>query len=230
MKNVLNILIIMVLAVFYACNNATTTTETNNDAKTMNVSPSKPEEKKVSKEGYNIGDKVDDFSLKNYDGNDVSLASLGDVKGVIVTFTCNTCPYSIAYEDRLIELHKKYAPKGYPILAINPNDPEVREGDSFKAMKVRAEEKAFPFKYIFDDGQKVFPKWGATRTPEIYLLKKEGTDFKIVYTGAIDDNHKDAEAVEKKYLESAIEAIEAGKDPNPKYTKAIGCTIKVKKG
>ncbi|MFK8007665.1 MAG: thioredoxin family protein [Saprospiraceae bacterium] len=176
--------------------------------------------------GLKIGDAADDFSLKNVNGELVSLSGIEGAKGYIVTFTCNTCPYAVDYEDRIIALHKKYAPMGYPVVAINPNDPAVKEGDSFKAMQVRAEEKSFPFEYVFDEGQKVFPKYGATKTPHVFLLNKELT---VKYIGAIDDNHEDANLVKVKYVEDAISALEAGNDPDPATTKAVGCGIKSKK-
>ena len=182
--------------------------------------------KMVAGDGFKVGDKAVDFNLKNIDGEMVSMESMKDAKGYIVTFTCNTCPYAVKYEDRLIDLHKKYAPQGYPVIAINPNDPAVKEGDSVEAMKVRASEKSFPFVYLFDEGQNVYPKYGATKTPHVFLLDK---DLTVKYIGAIDDNTNDASAVKVKYVENAIANIEAGKDPDPSYTKAIGCSIKTKK-
>lgn len=180
----------------------------------------------IDSDGYEVGDKATDFSLKNVDGTFVSMADYPDAKGFIIIFTCNTCPWSVRYEDRIIELHNKYASAGYPVIAINPNDPSIQPGDSFDNMKVRAKEKGFEFPYLFDAGQMVFPQYGATRTPHVYLLDSE----KIVrYIGAIDDNARSAESVEAKYLEDAITAIGAGKNPDPSVTKAVGCTIKVSK-
>lgn len=176
-------------------------------------------------DGYEIGDKASDFELKNIDGKMVSLADFEDVKGYIVTFTCNHCPYAVMYEDRLIELHNKYASKGYPVIAINPNDPEVQPADSYDEMKVRAEEKGFPFVYLFDEGQKVYPKYGATKTPHVFLLDKSMT---VKYIGAIDDSPRDPAGVQEKYLENAIASLEAGGNPSPATTKAIGCSIKTK--
>jgi len=195
------------------------TTEAIKDGKSkmMNDEPAK---------GLKIGDTADDFNLKNVNGDMVSLSGMENTKGYIVTFTCNTCPYAVDYEDRIIDLHKKYAPMGYHVVAINPNDPEVKKGDSFSAMQVRAEEKSFPFEYVFDEGQKVFPKYGATKTPHVFLLNK---DLVVKYIGAIDDNHEDANLVKVKYVEDAISALEAGNDPDPATTKAIGCGIKSKK-
>ena len=93
--------------------------------------------------GYEVGDKAEDFKLKNVDGKMVSLSDYEDAKGFIVIFTCNHCPYAKLYEDRIIELNNKYAPKGYPVIAINPNDPVVQPEDSYDEMKVRAKEKGF---------------------------------------------------------------------------------------
>ncbi len=175
------------------------------------------------------GDKAPNFSLKNVDGKTVSLSDYKKEKGVIVIFSCNTCPYVVAYEDRMIELHRKFSKLGYPVIAINPNNPEVSKGDSFEAMQVRAKEKAFPFAYLFDEKQEIFPKYGATRTPEVFLLKKVKKEFVVAYTGTIDDNYKDKNEVKEKYLENAVNAVKEGKTPVPATTKAIGCGIKVKK-
>ena len=176
-------------------------------------------------QGYSVGDKASDFSLKNIDGKMMSLADIEDAEGYVVVFTCNHCPYAVMYEDRLIELHNKFAPQGYPLEAIMPNDPEVKPADSFDNMIVRAEEKGFPFAYLYDEGQKVYPQYGATKTPHVYLLDKEMT---VKYIGSIDDSPRDAESVEDRFLESAIMALQAGKNPEPSVTKAIGCSIKTK--
>ena len=175
---------------------------------------------------YELGDTVDDFSLLNVSGHMVSLADYKDVNGYIVVFTCNHCPYSVLYEDRLIQLHKDMIEKGYPVIAINPNDPMVQPGDSYADMKVRHADKKFPFVYLFDDGQKVYPKFGATKTPHVFLLDKN----KVVrYIGAIDDSTKDPDAVKINYVANAIDAIESGQDVDPSFTKAIGCSIKKQK-
>ena len=213
-----------------SCGEATEAAEKAKDAKettaeTIKDGASKMMNDEVAK-GLKIGDTADDFNLKNVNGDMVSLSGIEGAKGYIVTFTCNTCPYAVEYEDRIINLHKKYAPIGYPVIAINPNDPEVKKGDSFSAMQVRAEEKSFPFEYVFDEGQKVFPKYGATKTPHVFLLNK---DLVVKYIGAIDDNHEDANLVKVKYVEDAISALEAGNDPDPSTTKAVGCGIKSKK-
>lgn len=180
----------------------------------------------VDNPGLKVGDKAPDFRLKNVDGKMVGMADYKDAKGFIVIFTCNHCPYAVAWEDRIIELHRRFAPEGYPVIAINPNDPAVQPEDSEAAMKQRAEEKAFPFAYLFDEGQKVFPQYGATKTPHVYLLDK---DKVVRYIGAIDDNFSDAAAVEKHFLADAITALKEGRTPEPAVTRAVGCSIKVRK-
>ncbi len=183
--------------------------------------------KKEVTNGYQVGDIVKDFSLKNVDGKMVSMANYTDAKGFIITFTCNTCPYSVAYEDRLIELDKKYASQGYPVIAINPNNPEARPDDNFEAMQTRAKEKGFTFPYMLDVGQKVYPQFGASRTPHMYVIAKTDKGHQVKYIGAIDDNYKDAAATTKHYVEDAVDALLAGKEVEVKTTKAIGCSIKV---
>jgi len=180
---------------------------------------------KAVKAGYQIGDKIEDFSLVNIDDAKVSLSSYENAKGYVIVFTCNHCPYAVMYEDRLIELHNNYAAKGYPVVAINPNDPEAKPGDSFENMKVRAAEKKFPFAYLFDDGQKIYPKFGATKTPHVFLVD---ADMVLQYVGAIDDSPRDESQVEDRFLENAINALIEGVDINPNSTKAIGCSIKTK--
>ena len=176
--------------------------------------------------GYKIGDKAQDFNLKNVKGNDVSLASIKNAKGYIVVFTCNHCPYAIAYEQRIIDLYKKYAPLGYSVVAINPNDKDVVPADSFANMKKRAKAKKYPFPYLHDETQAIAKSYGATRTPHVYLLDK---DLFVQYIGAIDDNSEDPSQVKEKYLENAIDAMLKGKEVSVKETKAIGCSIKWKK-
>jgi peroxiredoxin len=177
-------------------------------------------------QGYNVGDKATDFKLKNTDGNFVSLADYPEAKGFTVIFTCNHCPYAKAYEDRIIALDKKYKALGYPVVAINPNDPEINPEDSYDKMIVRAKEKGFTFPYLFDETQEVYRKYGAKRTPHIYLLSKKGNGMVVEYIGAIDDNYQDASKVSAPYLADALDALLAGKNPDPNFTKAIGCSIK----
>ena len=179
----------------------------------------------TAQSGYKVGDTAADFSLKGVDGNMHSLADMKDAKGYIVTFTCNHCPYAIMYEDRLVAIQNEFEPKGYQVVAINPNDPEVKPEDSFDNMIIRAEEKKFNFPYLIDEGQKVYPVYGATKTPHVFLLDNK---LEVKYIGAIDDNARNADDVEERYLANAINALESGNNPDPATTKAIGCGIKSK--
>lgn len=176
--------------------------------------------------GLKVGDKARDFNLKNVDGKMISLKTNSNAKGYILVFTCNTCPYSKMYEDRLIDLHNKYADQGYPVLAIQPNNEQKSPGDSYPNMQKRAKDKGFPFPYVLDETQDITEAYGATNTPHVYLLNKEGNDFKIAYIGAIDNNSRNASAATRRYVEEAVDALMAGQSVETTDTKAIGCTIK----
>ncbi len=178
---------------------------------------------------FKPGDVALNFSLKNVDGTTVSLSDYSDQKGVIVVFTCNPCPYANAYEQRIIDLHNKFAEKGYPVIAINPNDPEVSTEDTFEKMKAKAEAKNYPFPYLKDETQEVYKTYGATRTPHVFVLKNDGGKFKVAYIGAIDDNAMDASSVTQTYVDDAIVSLMSGHMPETTTTKAVGCGIKKKK-
>jgi peroxiredoxin len=179
--------------------------------------------------GYKIGDVAGDFKLKNVDEKMVSLADFPEAKGFIVVFTCNHCPVAKAYESRLLQIDAKYKQKGYPVIAINPNDPAVQPEDSFEQMQVYAKKKKFTFPYLFDDGQHVYPKFGATRTPHVFVLQKDKSGLVVRYIGAIDNNHRNPADVTEKYLEDAVDALLKNKLVKTPTTVAVGCTIKVKK-
>ncbi|MFT5819197.1 MAG: peroxiredoxin [Crocinitomix sp.] len=181
----------------------------------------------ANKNGYDVADYATDFSLMNIDDQMVSLSDYDEANGFIVIFTCNHCPYAVAYEDRIVALDAKYKTQGYPVIAINPNNPDVMEDDSFENMKIRAAEKGFTFPYLLDDGQKIFPQYGATKTPHVYVLKKDEAGNKVEYIGAIDDNYGDESAVTVKYVEDAVDALLSGEEPPITSTVAIGCSIKM---
>ena len=179
-------------------------------------------------QGYKVGDKATGFKLKNTDGKMVSLSDYPDAKGFTIVFTCNHCPYAKAYQDRIIALDKKYKTKGFPVIAISSNDPLVNAEDSYENMIVRAKEKGFTFPYLYDETGDIARNYGATRTPQVFLLEKKGSDLILQYTGAIDDNSQDASKVTVPYLTNAVDALLAGKTPEPAFTKAVGCGIKLK--
>lgn len=179
--------------------------------------------------GYRIGDVAADFTLKDVNGKMVSLSDYKDAKGFVIIFTCNTCPFAVASEDRINALDNTYKVKGYPVIAINPNDPEVQPDDTFELMQAKAKKKNFTFPYLYDASNSVYATYGATKTPHVYLLKKEDKGNVVKYIGAIDDNVRDGDAVKDQFLAKAIDELLAGKEISVKETKAIGCSVKQKK-
>jgi peroxiredoxin len=167
-----------------------------------------------------------DVKMKNVDGKEISIADVAGKNGTLVIFSCNHCPFVKAWEKRIAELGNTYRQKGIGVIQINPNDPAVQPPDGYKEMQERARERGFQFPYVVDADSGVAKAFGATRTPEFFLYDKEG---KLVYHGALDDNHKDAGKVEHQYLKDALEALLAGKPVEVAETKAVGCTIKFRK-
>lgn len=168
------------------------------------------------------------FTLKNVDNKEVSFKDYPSAKGFIVVFTCNTCPVSQAYEQRVINLNKKYAPLGYPVIAINPNDPKVSPGDNFNQMQKRAAKKNYSFPYLYDEGQVVTNLYGARHTPHVFLVKKTNASYIVEYTGAIDNDPENTNPGKINYVENAIEAIQKNQKPSVTTTKAIGCIVRRK--
>lgn len=178
---------------------------------------------------YKVGDVVSDFSLKNVDNKNVSLAQYPAAKGFIVVFTCNTCPFAMKYESRVEQLNKEFSSKGYPVIAISSNDSQAKPGDSFEEMQKKAKAEGFTFPYLYDESQAVAKQFGATNTPHVYVVSKEGGKLVVKYIGAIDNNADDASKADKKYVAEAINSLLEGKSPAVTATKAIGCGIKWKK-
>ena len=179
--------------------------------------------------GLAIGDVAADINLKNVDGQMVSYDDYPDAKGFIVIFTCNTCPYAVASEDRIIALDQEFKSQGYPVIAINPNDPSVQPDDTFELMQQKAKDKGFTFPYLFDESKTVYAQYGARKTPHVFLLHKEAGQNVVRYIGAIDDNVRNASAVKDRFLANAVNDLIAGKEVSVQETKAIGCSVKVKK-
>jgi peroxiredoxin len=180
-------------------------------------------------EGYKVGDEVQDFKLKSVDGNIVSLADNKNVKGYIVAFTCNTCPVAKAYEDRIIALNEQFASRGFPVVAIQPNDVKASPGDSYAAMQERSKAKKYPFPYLLDETQATTKAFGATNTPHMFVVRKDGGKFRVAYIGAIDNNQGDAALASKKYVENAVNELLEGKaEVTTPSARAVGCGIKWK--
>ena len=184
---------------------------------------------KAADEGYKVGDTATDFKLKNVNGKTVALADYKAAKGYIVVFTCNHCPYAKAYESRIMALDKQYAAKGYPVIAISPNDPVAEPADSFENMQKLAAKKKYSFPYLLDETQDITRAYGAKATPHVYVLQKTAAGNVVKYIGAIDDDTQNTKTDKVKYVENAVNALIKGKQPEVTATKAIGCSIKWKK-
>jgi peroxiredoxin len=176
--------------------------------------------------GYQVGDAVANFKLKNVDGRIISLADFSSSKGVIVIFTSNHCPFAKAYEDRVIALNNKYASQGFPVIAINPSDPGTHVDDSFEKMRERASSKGYNYPYLVDEMQTTAKAFGAARTPQVYVISRSNGRFIVQYIGMIDDNPQDPAGATKFYVEEAVSNLIGGKPVVTMSTKPIGCAIK----
>jgi peroxiredoxin len=179
--------------------------------------------------GYQVGDVVSDFSLKNVTGTNLSLADYKDAKGYIVVFTCNTCPVAQAYQDRIEKLNQRYSAKGYPVVAINTNDPIASPGDSYAKMQLYAKEEKFSYAYLEDPNHIYTKKYGATKTPTTFVIQKSDKGNEVAYIGAIDNNQQENGSETTSYVANAIDLLLQGKKPTITNVKAIGCGIKWKK-
>jgi glutathione peroxidase-family protein len=167
-----------------------------------------------------------DIKMADISGKDVSLNDAKGKNGLLVIFSCNTCPWVIAWEDRYVELADTYKDKGVGIVAINSNETQFENVDSMEEMQAHAKEQGYNFYYTMDNGSKLASEFGATRTPHIYLFDNKD---KLVYRGAIDDNARKPDKVENTYLADAIDNMLAGSAIDPAATKALGCAIKFAK-
>jgi peroxiredoxin len=174
------------------------------------------------------GETAPDFKLKNVDNKQISFESYPKAKGFIVVFTCNTCPYAKAYEQRILDLDAKFKSQGYPVIAINPNDPEASKADTFDKMQDLAKEKKYSFPYLFDQGQVVTDQYGAKHTPHLFVVSKTEKGTVVEYTGAIDNDPEGTKSEKTKYVEEVVASLLNNKKPAITETKEIGCTVKRK--
>ena len=171
-----------------------------------------------------IGEKGPEFeSILGVDGRRYSLDDFDDSKIVVVIFSCNHCPYVVAYEDRMVGIQRDYANKGVTLVAINSNDEAKYPADSYENMVKRAKEREFNFPYLRDESQDVARAYGAERTPEVFVLD---SDRVLRYHGRIDDNTNDPGSVASHDLRVALDALISGEEVPVPETVAVGCTIK----
>jgi peroxiredoxin len=162
-------------------------------------------------------------ALPGTDGRDYSLKDFSEKKILVVVFSCNHCPYVQAYEDRMIEFQRDYASKDVQLVAINSNETVHYAEDNFDEMVKRAKKRGFNFPYLRDEDQSAAGAFGATHTPEFFVLDQQRS---LRYHGKMDDNHQNPSDVKRRYLRDAVDALLAGKDVKEPETYSIGCTIK----
>lgn len=170
--------------------------------------------------GYQLGDKVANFSLKGSNNQSTSLGDFANAKTVVVVFTNSQCPYAKLYENRLVTLASSYANKGVQFVFVNPG-----VGDGSETLEAMAS-KNYSFPYLADEGQKLSKQFGATKTPEVFVLHNTGGDFVLKYKGAIDDNPQVESGVKNYYLRSVIDSVLANKTVATLDKRATGCLIK----
>lgn len=167
-----------------------------------------------------IGDVAPEWKeLPGVDGRSHSWEEVREAPAVVVVFTSNSCPYAVDVEERLIALHEKFADRGVAVVAINSN---TGRADQLPAMRERAEEKKFRFPYLDDASQEVAKAFGATTTPEFFVLDPKR---KVIYMGSLDDS-PDGKEVAKRYVETALDAVLSGNAPETAETVPIGCRIR----
>jgi len=164
-----------------------------------------------------------DHEVKDVSGETLTLSDVADENGLLVIFSCNTCPWVDKWENRYNPVSELAKENGIGMIALNPNTEYRDRGDSFEDMKKRAESKNYKFPYALDENNKLADAFGATRTPHVFLFN---SDLELVYRGAIDDNANSAENVSRHYLKDAIRALASGEEISTKTTKSLGCTIK----
>lgn len=176
-------------------------------------------------ERLEIGDAapMTDYAMRDVTGETYTLSEVAGEKGLLVIFSCNTCPWVKAWEDRYPKLDAQAEQQGIGLITVNPNAGYRDRGESMADMKARAEASNYTFPYVLDKDAQLAEAFGATRTPDVFLFD---ADMTLVYQGAIDDNARNADAVEHPYLSNAMTAMVQGNPISTPVTKAFGCTIK----
>lgn len=163
-----------------------------------------------------------DYKMKDVSGKEISLNEAKTAKGLLVIFSCNTCPYVKLSETRIKEYSDLCAANGIGCVIVNSNEAQRAEDDSFDKMTAYYKAQNLKCFYSVDIKSQLANAFGATRTPQCFLFNAKG----LIYKGAIDDNVKDAAAVKNPYLKDAVLALAKGAVPATQETKSIGCTIK----
>lgn len=176
---------------------------------------------------YVLGDKIADFTLLDVtSNNNFQLSDYGDKQIIVIVFTSNECPYSKLYEERITKLAAQYKDKSVMFVLVNPNNPQNSPEDNAQGMKAKAQARQYAFPYLADPQQKLAARFGALRTPEVFVLKNINGNFILKYKGAIDDNPQVASDVHNNYLKDAIEALLNHDTIKISEMRATGCLIK----
>jgi hypothetical protein len=168
-----------------------------------------------------------DVSMLGVDGESLTLGSAATDKGLLVLFTCNHCPWVKAWEARTVAAANAARELGIGVVAVNSNDPAAYPEDGMDGMKERSSRSGMTYPYVVDATSDVARSFGADKTPEVFLFD---ADRKLVYTGTIDDNAKQPDAVTKTYLQDAVDALAKGQPIGVPQTKSLGCSIKYRPG
>lgn len=163
-----------------------------------------------------------DTKMKDVTGKEISLKEAQKKNGLLVMFSCNTCPYVVKNQQRTKDVAAYALKNDIGVVLVNSNEAQRTEADSYDAMKTYAKDQGYDWYYVVDEKSALADAFGANRTPENFLFNKEG---KLIYTGAIDDN-PDAGAVTRKHLWTAVDEMLAGKDVSVKTSRSVGCAIK----
>lgn len=166
-----------------------------------------------------------DLKLKDFSGKEISLKDAKQKNGLLVMFSCNTCPWVVKNQSRTKEIANYALSKEIGVILLNSNEGQRDDADSFSEMKAYATNQGYKWYYAVDANNVLADEFGANRTPEVFLFNAEG---KHVYHGAIDDNPGDASSVQRKHLKEAIDEIVSGKDVSVKESRSMGCQIKRK--
>ena len=172
--------------------------------------------------GLNAPLPMADEKMKDVSGKEISLNTAKTSKGLLVVFSCNTCPYVKLSESRIKELSDECAKNGIGCIIVNSNEAQRADEDSFDAMVKYAASQKLTCPYVIDTNSKLADAFGAAKTPQCFLFNNKG----LIYKGSIDDNVKDPAAVKEHYLKEAINALAKNEIPKMQETKSIGCTIK----
>lgn len=172
-----------------------------------------------------LGNKVPAITQKMEDisGRSTSLGEVADQNGLLVIFTCNTCPQVMRWEDRYAEISRLTRSNRIGMIAINSNEATRDRGDGLDDMVKRAQKMGYDFNYVLDKNHVVADAFGATRTPHVFLFNG---DLELIYTGAVDDNAFNSAAVKNHYLKDAINHMLKGEPITKPSTKSEGCSIK----